>query len=136
MNGIIPRSFFSSPFVGDGWSDEELMPFSSGNGLSITEDEKKVYVEAAVPGVDPKEIELTYDKGILWIKAETKEEENDKKRKVYSQSQRSFSYRVSVPGDIDLNVEPEATYRNGIMTVAFAKTPQAQPKKIQLKVSE
>jgi HSP20 family protein len=134
MNGIVPRSFFSMPSLLTDWEDmeDQTRPFSS-SGLAISEDEKHVYVEAPVPGVNPKDIDITFDKGVLWIKAESKESEEDKKRKVYSRTQRSFSYRVSVPGEIDSSMEPEASYERGVMRVAFAKSSKAQPKKIALK---
>lgn len=133
MNSLVPRSIFSMPSLLREWDDMDDMfiPFHQ-SGVAISEDDVKVYVEATVPGVDPKDIDLTFDKGILWIKAEAKEEEQDKKRKVYARTQRSFSYRIAVPGDIDAKAEPVASYRHGVMTIAFAKTPQAQPKKIEL----
>lgn len=121
------------------WEDDDenwMSNFSSNTGVSISEDEGNVYVSAAVPGVDEKDIDITFDKGMLWIKGETKEEETDKKRKFYRRSANSFSYRVSVPGDIDMNTDPEADYKNGVMTVTFKKSPQSQPKKITVKTKK
>lgn len=118
------------------WEDDEdnwMSSFSSGTGVSISEDETHVFVSAAVPGVDEKDIDITFDKGMLWIKGESKEEEQDKKRKFYRRAASSFSYRVTVPGEIDMSKDPEAEYKNGVMTVAFAKLPTAQPKKITVK---
>src|SRR3989338_1650284 len=71
------------------------------SGLSISEDNKGVYVEAAVPGINPDNIEVTYNRGVLWIRAEAEEEEKDKNKKYYRKSSRSFSYRVTVPGNGD-----------------------------------
>lgn len=105
------------------------------SGLEISEDDKHVYVKAAVPGVDPSKIEVTYDKGVLWIKGETEEEEKDKAKKFYRRSAQSFQYRVMVPGDIDETVEPEATTKHGVMTVTFTKTPKKEPKKIKVKTA-
>jgi HSP20 family protein len=131
MNSLVTRNFLNSPLslIDSFWNDmDDLMPRQSYQaGLDITEDEGHVYVEAAVPGVDPKDIELTYDKGILWIKAEARNEEK-KGRKVYKMAQKSFQYSVGVPGEIDESHEPEATYRNGLMVIK-----KAQPKRIQLK---
>lgn len=110
-----------------------MTPLSSGSGLAISEDEKNVYVEAAVPGLDPKDVDITFEKGLLWIKGQTKEEETDKKRKYYRRSSSSYSYRVAVPGDIDMTKEPEATCKNGVMKVIFTKSPKTQPKKITVK---
>ncbi|GAB4193282.1 MAG: hypothetical protein Tsb0015_15940 [Simkaniaceae bacterium] len=113
------------------WENEEEI--ASPSGLSISEDDKFVYVEAALPGVSPEEVEVTFDKGILWIKAQRKEEKEEKEKKYYRKASRSYSYRVAVPGNIDENKEPEATFHEGIMTIKFSKTEKAEPKKIQVK---
>jgi len=117
------------------WDDEDewLKPVSS-NGLSISEDEKNVYVEASLPGIDPKDVEMTFQDGYLWIRGEAKEEETDKKKKYYRQSSKAFSYRVAVPGDVDEKVEPIASSKHGVMTITFSKSPKTQPKKIQIKM--
>jgi len=137
---LVPKKLLSFPTLSlpDFWDEDRdwLTVPSAQTNLSVYEDDKNVYVEAAVPGVDPKDIEMTFQDDNLWIKGETKEEEKDKKRKYYRKASRSFSYRVIVPGNIDTSKEPEATYKNGMMTVVFAKSPQAQPKKIKVKTVE
>lgn len=132
---LIPKRLLSFPTFPSFWDEDEdwlTMP-STQTGLSISEDEKNVYVEAALPGIDPNNIEVTYQDGYVWVHGEIKEEEKDKKRKYYRQSAQSFSYRVAIPGDVDPNVEPEATYKNGMMIIAFAKSPASQPKRIKIK---
>lgn len=64
MTDLIPRSLFITPRI---FEDEEefLVP---ANGLSMSEDDKNVYVEAALPGVAPKDIDITFEKGTLWIR--------------------------------------------------------------------
>jgi HSP20 family protein len=130
---LLPQRLFSIPSI---WEDEDW-PFGLGfqdqSGLSISEDEKNVYVEAHVPGINPSDIDVTFQDGYLWIKGETRESEEDKKRKYYRRSQRSFSYRVAVPADVDMSQEPEATCRNGVMKVVLPKSAKAQPKKIAVK---
>jgi len=134
---LIPRRLLSFPSLSlpDFWDEDEewLTSPSTQGGLSVYEDKNKVYIEAAVPGIDPKNVDVTFQDGYLWIRGETKEEEEDKKKKYYRKASRSFSYRVAVPGDVDESKEPEATYKYGVMTIAFAKSPKAQPKKIQVK---
>jgi HSP20 family protein len=134
---LIPSSFLTFPSFRfpSLWEEEEEEKYLSlpniPSGLTVSEDDKKVYIEAAVPGVDPDKIEVTFNKGVLWIKAEGEEEEKGKK--YYRKASRSFSYRVAVPGNIDEKAEPEAVCKNGIMKVTFAKTPEAKPKKITVK---
>lgn len=130
MTNLLPYSYLRLPSLwGDDsdWGAETNLP----SGLSISEDEKNVYVQAAVPGVDPKDIEVTIDHGVVWIKGETNVQSDSKK--FYRRAVSSFSYRVAIPGDIDPNAEPEAKAKNGIMTVAFSKSPKSQPKKISVK---
>ncbi len=130
---IVPSSFWRFPRFPSIWDDDEWLMPTSSTGLSISEDDKNIYVEAAVPGLDSKDIEVTFEKGVLWIKGEAKEEEEDKKKKFWRKASRAFSYKVAVPGEIDPNKEPEASYKNGVMKVTFAKSPKTQPKKIPVK---
>lgn len=130
---LTTRPFWRLPAVFDEDEDNWIAPFSANSGISISEDEKNVFVSVAIPGVDEKDIEVTFDKGTLWVKGESAQEEADKKRKYYRKSANAFSYRVSVPGDIDSTKEPDATSKNGVMTVTFSKSPSSQPKKIAVK---
>ena len=135
---LAPRSFWSFPVPRfpalfdeeeEGW----LENYSEPSGLSVSEDDTHVYVEAAVPGLKSDEIEMTFDQGILWIKGEKKEETEDKTKKYYRKALSSFSYRIAVPGNIDLSSQPSATCKNGVLRVTFVKTSKSQPKKIPIK---
>jgi HSP20 family protein len=132
---LIPRNFLENIWDFD---DDLLSLFDTrstsglSSGLSVSEDDKHVFVEASVPGVDPDKIEVSYDKGVLWIRGQQEEKEKD--RKYYRRASASFSYRMAIPGNVDENQDPEATYKNGIMKVTFKKVPEPQPKKIAVKV--
>ncbi len=130
---ITPRTFWRFPAIANPWDDDDDWGLMTNwpSGISISEDDKNVYIEAAIPGVDPKDVEVTFDKGIVWIKGEGKQEEKDKK--YYRKAASSFSYRVAVPGDIDTASEPAAAVKNGVMKVTFAKSPAMQPKKISVR---
>ena len=130
---IIPRSFWNMnsrlPSILD---EDDWSSFLPSSGLTISEDENHVYVEAAVPGLDPDKVEITYEKGILWVRGSAENQEEDKNRKFYRRASQSFSYRVAVPGEIDQSQEPKARYKNGIMKIAFSKLPKTEPKKIAI----
>lgn len=130
---ILPRPFF--PWDLNDFLEEEEYQISS-SGLNVYEDNNAVYVEAALPGISPKdEVEVTFDQGVLWIKAEKKEEKDDKTKKYYRKAQRTFCYRISVPGKIDLKREPEASFADGLIKITFAKAEESVPKKIVVKKS-
>jgi HSP20 family protein len=130
---IVPRSFLRFPNTPSLWEDDDDWGLMTNwpSGISISEDEKNVYIEAALPGVDSKNIEITFDKGVVWIKGEAKQEEQNKK--YYRKAASSFSYRIAVPGEVDPNAEPQAAVKNGVMKVTFAKSPATQPKKISVR---
>jgi HSP20 family protein len=131
---LIPRSFWNTanrlPSILD---EDDWISFLPSSGLTVSEDEKHVYVEAAMPGLEASNIEVTFDKGVLWVRGNQEQKEEDKDKKFYRKASSSFSYRVAVPGNIDETQEPQATYKNGIMKVSFQKQPQTQPKKINIK---
>ncbi len=135
----VPRSMWSFPSLRFPFSlleeneDEWVQDFSEPSGLSVSEDEDNVYVEAALPGIKPQDIEMTFEKGVLWIKAEKKEESQEKNKKYYRKSTSSFSYRVAVPGNVEENKHPEAVCKNGILQVTFTKTKKGEPTKIPIK---
>jgi HSP20 family protein len=42
--------------------------------MSVSEDKNHVYIEAHLPGLKTDDIELSFERGVLWIKGEKKEE--------------------------------------------------------------
>lgn len=105
----------------------------SMSGLSMSEDDNNIYVEAALPGIDIKDVEVTFDKGVLWIRGQSKEEDEDKKRKFYRKASRSFSYRTLIPDTVDEVNEPKVISKNGLIKVTFAKIAKSEPKKLAVK---
>lgn len=83
------------------WLEQFSEPSGLSAGLSVFEDEKHVTIKADLPGLKAEEIEMSFERGILWIKGEKKEEEEEKSKKYYRKALSSFSYRISVPGNID-----------------------------------
>lgn len=102
-------------------------------GLNVYEENNNFIVEAALPGLKNDEIEINIHKGVLRIKGEKKEEDSDKDKKYYRKSYSSFSYNVALPDQIDDREEPEASYNNGVLKVAFKKAKNAESKKITIK---
>jgi len=118
------RSFFPALF------DEETLgadfpllsgDFSSDSGLSVYENEKNVFVEAALPGLEKSEVNISIEKNILVIQGDKRSEERDKNMTYHKKSHRSYSYRLAVPGKIDESKEPKATFSKGILKVTFEK---------------
>lgn len=135
-----PSSFNHSllPFLFKGadlWDD--LFPSEesceSHSNISLSEDENNIYVEAALPGVSGDHIDVTLDKGTLWIEGKREEKEEDSRKKYYCKTKKDYSYRIALPEGLDQSVEPRADFDKGMMHISFAKAQKESPKKIHIK---
>jgi HSP20 family protein len=103
---------------------------SEAIGSCVYEDENNVYVEAAVPGLKKNDIKVTYEKGIVWINGEKKDERGNVKYLV--KSSEKYSYRIAIPSRIDENQKPEASCQDGILKIKFAKSKADKTKTIEI----
>ena len=88
---------------------------------------------ADIPGVEPKDIEITTEGGVLTIKGERKTE-TDETGEGYRRVERrhgSFTRSFTLPELVDAD-KIEAKGANGVLEVRIPKPEQAQPKRIQV----
>jgi len=115
------------------WDDEDFQLLSSSqNNLDVYETKNEVVVKASVAGVNEDDIDVTFERGVLWIQGKSEQEKKDEE-KYYSKSSWSYSYKVAVPGLIDHSKEPELTVKNGVLKIVFAKSEASKPKKLSIK---
>lgn len=104
--------------------------------VNVSEDSGNVYVDALVPGVDPKEIELSVLRNAITIAGERKSPV-DEKGQVIHRSELGFGHfsrTIELPGDIDTE-KITAESVNGVLRVTLCKAEHAKPKKIEVKIS-
>ena len=104
--------------------------------LNITESENNLCVKAELPGVDPKEIDISATADSITLRGERKvppvsEEVN------YHQREREFgTFRRVINLPIKINTDKiNAAYKNGILTVILPKAEEVKPKQITIKTS-
>ena len=102
--------------------------------VSIWEAENVFHVEVDAPGVTKEDVDITFEKGTLQVTLERKAPEGERtnwhSERGYGKVSRSFS----LPDTVDPNtIGAELT--NGVLHVTISKLPEAQPKKIDVKVS-
>ena len=117
------------------WDDEDfsMLTPNFANNLDLYETDTEVVVKANVAGVPESDIDVTFEKGMLWIQAQREEKEEDKKNKYFSKSSWNYSYKVSIPGMLDHSREPEVDLQDGVLTVTFHKSAMSEPKKLTVK---
>lgn len=91
--------------------------------VEMRENDKEVTVIAELPGMEEKDIELTLQQNVLTLKGERKAENEGA---LYSERWHGqFQRSVQLNPDIDPE-KVNASFKNGILTVAIAKRPEAQ----------
>lgn len=94
-----------------------------------------VEVMALAPGLDPKSIQLSVDRGLLVIAGERADSvpEAGDKVSVYAQERFAGNFRrvVSLPEDAD-PAKVEASYREGILRVTVSKHESSKPRRIEV----
>jgi HSP20 family protein len=117
----------------DMWDDQDWSLTTTGSSnLDLFETENEVVVRTNVAGVDAEDIDLTFEDGVLWIKADKVEEKEDEGKTHYAKSSWSYSYKVAIPGKVDATKEPKAEVDNGVLTVTFEKAEVSKPKKLKV----
>lgn len=101
--------------------------------LNIGNTPTSVEVYAFAPGIDPSQIDVTIDRGVMTISGERPSAlpKEDGKVNVYANERFTGGFRraVSLPEDID-PAKVEATYRDGVLRVSIARRESALPKRI------
>ncbi len=131
-----PFSPFRSFFRPVSWDNEQDWPeVSMTEGLDVYEEGDSIVAKAAVPGIPADKVEVTYEDGVLRIKARYEESEEEKKKKkvVYRREKvSSFNYTTVLPRAID-EKSIEAEVSEGVVTIRAHIAEQAKPKKIEVK---
>jgi HSP20 family protein len=100
----------------------------------IEETEDAWIVEAELPGVDRKDVNVELREGELVITGEIKEKE--RKGIVRRRTRRTgqFEYRVMLPGQANED-QIEANLHDGVLKVRVPKSEKAKPRRIEVKAS-
>lgn len=105
--------------------------------VDIKEEDKRFVILADIPGVDPKDIEVTMENGLLTIKGERASESTEEREgyKRIERSRGSFYRRFSMPDTADAE-KISAHGKNGVLEIVIPKHERLQPRKISVKVND
>ena len=104
--------------------------------VDILEDKDRFVLRADIPGVDPDDIEISMDKGILTLSGQRKEEKSTSfdglKRieRVHGRFRRRFTLPEAADAD---NITARSA--NGILEVTIPKQPEVQPRRITVQAA-
>ena len=102
--------------------------------MDVSETKEALVVKAEVPGLDPKDIQISLQEQYLTIKGEKTQEKLDKEER-YHRVERfygSFARSVRLPVGVD-GSRVTASFKNGLLTVTLPKTTAAKGTTIPIK---
>jgi HSP20 family protein len=102
--------------------------------VDISENDTAFTLLADIPGVDPNNIDISMEKGVLTIKGERKSinaEESENFRRVERQSGQ-FYRRFTLPDSADAD-KIEAKSEHGVLTITIPKQEVAISRRIEVK---
>ena len=103
--------------------------------IDVSETDGEIKIEAELPGVEEKDLEVVVSDGRLTIKGEKKAEKEEKKKDYHlvERSYGSFARSIGLPFEADPD-QVKASFAKGVLTVTVPKPPEvkAKEKKIQI----
>lgn len=101
--------------------------------VDIKEEQDRYLITADIPGVEPKDIEVTMENGMLTIKGERNAERRDEGsgyRRVERMSG-TFYRRFGLPDTADPE-QIKASGRNGVLEIEIPKQEKVKPRRIEV----
>ena len=102
--------------------------------INLREDANNFYLEALLPGIDVKVLDMTVLKNTLTMAGERR---NGVDNVTWHRRERGagrFLRTVDLPADIE-GEKVKADYRDGVLYVTLPKTETARPKRVEIKAS-
>jgi HSP20 family protein len=104
--------------------------------VDLSETDKELIVRAELPGIDPKEIDISLSGKVLTVKGERKHEREEKKENFHllERSSGSFTRSIQLPAEVHAD-KIKATYKDGVLNLSMPKTKAEAIKKIEVKTA-
>ncbi|HST27281.1 MAG TPA: Hsp20/alpha crystallin family protein [Rudaea sp.] len=122
-------------FFGESDTDQSSVVTSQWTPrVDIREEDKRFVILADIPGVEPGDIEVSMDKGVLSIKGERKSElrEDSGNATRVERSYGAFHRRFALPDSADADAI-SASGKHGVLEISIPKRAETTPRKIEIK---
>lgn len=102
--------------------------------VDVINKDNQIEVRAEVPGMDPKDLNITVESGVLSISGEKKQVQEANEDNVYHRESVYGSFRrdIRLPSDVDED-HIDASYEKGILHLVCPKTDKSKTVKVKVK---
>jgi HSP20 family protein len=104
--------------------------------ISVSEEGENVIVEAELPGIEKKDINLSVTNDLVTIKGETKKEKKEEKKGRYYYNERyygSFYRSIELPKEVD-DKKAKASFKDGILKIELPVSKEAKTKEMKVAI--
>jgi HSP20 family protein len=111
------------------------MPLVRTPKMDIYENNGNVVVEAELPRIDPKNIDIEVKDNVLKVEAKTEEKKEEKGKGYYRKEISSGYFRRALPLPVEvIGEKAEASYREGILKITIPKVQAKKEEKEGIKI--
>jgi len=105
--------------------------------IDIKDEKDKFLISADLPGVDPKDIEISFENNVLTLKGKREKTHEETKGSYYrmERMQGQFYRQFTLPAAVD-STHINAKSKKGVLEVIIPKKEQKEAKKIEVKVED
>jgi HSP20 family protein len=102
-------------------------------GLDVYETGSEFVVKAQLPGVDPKDVDISVDDDVLTIKGEFEQKDEVKQDQFLRRELRygSFQRALRLPPTVDAE-KAEAQFEHGMLKLTLPKKPEARARSLKI----
>jgi HSP20 family protein len=102
-------------------------------GLDVVETNDDYIVRAAVPGIDPKDVEITINDDVLTISGKFEEKSEEKEQQYIRQELHygQFHRSLKLPPTVDVD-KSNAKFENGMLELRLPKRPEARARSLKI----
>jgi HSP20 family protein len=119
-----------------GWPTGEGRTSAMAPSIDVIETDSELRIDADLPGVEGKDVDVAISDNVLTIKGEKKAEKEEKKKDFHlvERSYGSFSRSLTLPFAAD-PAQAKATFKNGVLSITLPKPPEVKAKAKKIAIS-
>ena len=120
---------FSHPSGGNGEMEDWAIP------VDVVQEGDNIVVCASLPGINPSDLNVTFENDVLTIRGRTtgETERNDGKYLMRERHTGSFHRSLRLPDTLDVE-KAQSNYDHGVLTIAFPKVEAKQARRLPINV--
>jgi HSP20 family protein len=120
-----------------GWGFPAAAGAADAPRIDVSESDTELKIEAELPGVEEKDLEIVLSDGRLTIKGEKKQEKEEKKKDYHlvERSYGSFARSIGLPFAADPD-KVTASFAKGVLTVTVPKPAEIKAKEKKIPIGK